>query len=295
MKILFVCPFFNNAHFMESIVKLLKKNIKNDEYKFICLNDAPDIDNGDENYLNIISILSENTNCYKEIYDECKFNNIEHIKIPQDIHIKERPNHGSQRHGELCNWFLRNIDSMYPNYKEYDFLCFYDADLFLVEETDFEKELNNYDFACPLIHFNHYPGLSIIVPQPSVFFINLNTVINFKELDFSIDYRWGNDMGSAVYNFWKNNPQCRRIRELGTFNGFQNQSFETESKTIKKIDDHYYDYWMNGSLVHLRWGWGGGAGEKQHRNKENLNKYLQKIKKVFKKYNIPIDFEKWLK
>ena len=54
MKILFVCPFFNNAHFMESIVKLLKKNIKNDEYKFICLNDAPDIDNGDENYLNII-------------------------------------------------------------------------------------------------------------------------------------------------------------------------------------------------------------------------------------------------
>ena len=40
--------------------------------------------------LNIISILSENTNCYKEIYDECKFNNIEHIKIPQDIHIKDR-------------------------------------------------------------------------------------------------------------------------------------------------------------------------------------------------------------
>tara|TARA_Y100000996_G_scaffold411202_1_gene394894 strand:- start:1725 stop:1937 length:213 start_codon:yes stop_codon:yes gene_type:complete len=38
------------------------------------LNDVPDIDNGEENYLNIISILSENTNCYKEIYDECKFN-----------------------------------------------------------------------------------------------------------------------------------------------------------------------------------------------------------------------------
>ena len=31
---------------MESIVKLLKKNIKKDQYTFICLNDAPDIDKG---------------------------------------------------------------------------------------------------------------------------------------------------------------------------------------------------------------------------------------------------------
>tara|TARA_Y100000389_G_scaffold136357_1_gene133903 strand:- start:4077 stop:4907 length:831 start_codon:yes stop_codon:yes gene_type:complete len=275
---------------METIVKSLEKYIKNDEYKFICLNDAPNIDEGEENYLNLVSILSQNTNCYKEIYDECIFNNVEHIKIPQNIHIKNRPNHGSQRHGELCNWFVRNIDSIYPYYKEYDFICFYDADLFLVEEVDFEKELKDCDFACPIIHFPN----NIIVPQPSIFFINLNTVSNFKDLDFSIDHRWGNDMGSAVFNFWVKNPQCRRIREIGTFMGFQNNAFEMESETIKQIDNHYYDYWMSGKFVHLRWGWGGGAGEAQHRNNDNFNKYLQKIKKVFKKYNIQMNFEKWL-
>lgn len=291
MKILFVCPFFNNAHFMESIVILLKKHIKNDEYTFICLNDAPNIDKGEENYMNIISILSQNTNCYKEIYEESKFNNLKHITIPQNIHIKNRPNHGSQRHGELCNWFVRNIDTIYPNYVEYDFLCFYDADLFLVKDIDFNEELKDFDFACPLI----YSYNNVIVPQPSVFFINLNTVKNFKELDFSIDRRWGNDMGSAIFNFWSENPNCKRIKEIGKFIGFQNNSFEKESDTIKQIDNHYYDYWMDGKLVHLRWGWGGGAGESKHRNNKNFNRYLQKIKKVFKKYNIPMNFEKWLK
>lgn len=289
MKILFICPFINNAHFMESIVTLLKKNIKNDEYTFICLNDAPNIDKGEENYLNLISILSENVNCYKEIYEESKFNNVIHITIPQNIHIKNRPNHGSQRHGELCNWFIRNIDTIYPNYKEYDFLCLYDADLFLVENIDFEKELKDVDFACPIIHFKKY-----YCPQPSIFFINMKTVLNFKELDFGISPKWGNDMGSAVYIFWKNNPNYK-IKEIGTFYGFQNSNSMTNSPTIKQIDGHYYDHWMGGKFVHLRWGWGGGAGEKQHRNHTNFTKYLIKINKIFKKYKIPMNYEKWLK
>mgnify|MGYP001429411186 CR=1 FL=1 len=290
MKILFICPFINNAHFMESILINFDKYIKNDDYKFLCLNDAPDIDNNEENYLHLISILSKNINCYKEIKDECLKNNVTHIKVPQNIHTKYRPNHGSQRHGELCNWFLQNIDKVYPSYSEYDFLCLYDADLFLVDSVDFNIELNNVDFSCPIIHFNN----GIKCPQPSIFFINLKNVKNFKELDFSIDNRWGNDMGSSIYNFWKKYPQYN-IKEIGKFNGFQNSAFEKESDTIKQIDGHYYDYWMNGKFVHLRWGWGGGAGETQQRNNDNLKKYIEKIKKVFVLYNIPIDFEKWLK
>ena len=107
---------------------------------------------------------------------------------------------------------------------------------------------------------------------------------------------WNTAGISGTYSFLK--KFWNLFHSTGKFNVSDNdpsmESLKTLHKTIKKIDDHYYDYWMNGSLVHLGWGWGGGAGEKRHRNEENFNKYLQKIKKVFKKYNIPMDFEKWL-
>ena len=287
MKILFMCPFINNAHFMKTIIDQLKKNVLNCEYTFLVLNDAFDINNGEEDYLNLISILSEETNCYKEILLESIKNNLFHIKIPQGIHIKDRPNHGSLRHAELCNWFIRNIDTIYPEYNNFDFLCLYDADLFLVKPTDFNIELYNVDFACPIVQTS-----SGIWPQPSVFFINLKTVYNFKELDFGFSGP-GKDMGANISIFWNKNKNYI-IKQIGIFYGFHNESFEKESSTIKQIDGHYYDLWLNESFVHLRWGWGGGVGLKQHRTKEKMTNYLNKISKIYKKYNIDFDLPSWM-
>jgi len=271
---------------MKTIIDQFKKNILNCEYTFLVLNDAFDIDNGEEDYLNLISMLSEEPNCYKEIYEESIKNNLFHIKIPQSIHIKNRPNHGSLRHSELCNWFIRNIDTIYPEYKYYDFLCLYDADLFLVKPTDFNIELSSTDFACPIVH-----SASGLWPQPSVFFINLKTVHNFKELDFGFDGA-GKDMGANISIFWKNNNYI--VKEIGTFNGFHNEAFEKESDTIKQINGHYYDLWLNGSFVHLRWGWGGGVGLKHTRTKEKITNYLNKINKIYTKYNIEFDLPSWI-
>jgi hypothetical protein len=287
MKILFMCPFINNTHFMKTIITQLRKNVLNCEYTFLVLNDAFNIDNGEEDYLNLISMLSEETNCYKEIYEESLKNNLFHITVPQNIHIKNRPNHGSLRHAELCNWFIRNIDLIYPEYKLFDFLCLYDADLFLVKPTDFNVELYNVDFACPLVHTS-----SGIWPQPSVFFINLKTVYNFKELDFGFDGP-NKDMGANISFFFNNNKNYF-IKEIGRFNGFHNEAFEKESDTIKQIDGHYYDLWLNGSFVHLRWGWGGGVGLKHTRTKEKITNYLDKISKIYTKYNIEFNLPSWI-
>ena len=121
----------------------------------------------------------------------------------------------------------------------------------------------------------------------------MNTVLNYKDLNFGIDYNVGNDMGSGIYNFWFNNRNYK-IKAIGRFDGFQNELFEMESETIKMIDGHYYDLWLDGSFVHLRWGWGGGAGEAQHRNVVNLKKYIMKMNKVLHKYNIAFNFTKWI-
>lgn len=55
MKILFVACYVDNLH-------------------FICLNDAPDIKNGEENFLKICDIISGDENCFDLIVDrENKF------------------------------------------------------------------------------------------------------------------------------------------------------------------------------------------------------------------------------
>lgn len=296
MKILFACPFINNAHFMKPVIMQLKKNLVDCKYDFIVLNDAPDIDNGDENYLGVISILNQNEKCYNEIFEESKNLDLKHIKIPQNVHIKDRPNHGSLRYGELLNWFLKNIDTLYSDIVDYDYLCIYDADLFLINKIDLQIELENCDFACPIIHLNvKYNGdVYTQVPQPSIFFINLKTVKNFRQLDFGINPNIMNDNGSMISFFWKNNPQYK-IKEIGTFDGFHNDSYNKEGKTIKQIDGHFYDSWFNDKFVHLRWGWGGGSGQKKNRNDKNLYNYIFKINKVFEKYYIDFDFNRWIK
>ena len=47
---------------MELVYDQLKKNVKNCNYELLILNDAPDIDNGDENYLNVPRGLPLDTN-----------------------------------------------------------------------------------------------------------------------------------------------------------------------------------------------------------------------------------------
>ena len=56
MKILFVCCYVDNSHWMTLTKKTLDKYLLDCSYEFICLNDAPDIKNGDENYLQICDI-----------------------------------------------------------------------------------------------------------------------------------------------------------------------------------------------------------------------------------------------
>lgn len=50
MNILFVCCYINNSHLMKYARKFLEKNLVNCNYEYICLNDAPDIENDEKNY-----------------------------------------------------------------------------------------------------------------------------------------------------------------------------------------------------------------------------------------------------
>lgn len=282
MKVLFVCCYVNNSHYIKYTKKYLDKYLINTSYDYICLNDAPDVKNGDENYLEICNMLTGEDNCYKLILNEAKKHNFIHIKIPQDIHIKNRLNHGGPRHIENFNYFNINIDKLYPSYNEYDYLCYIDSDCFLRKYCDLNIELNGFDIITPMIYIKN----NLKYPHTGLLFINLKTVVNFK------DIKWDNtlytDTGSSIALWLQTNKQYN-IKEIGSYDGYSTNNLIPNNHTILKLDipefnntDKDYqliDAWMDQKFYHFRGGSCFGIGSNIHREKRNfIKKYNLKLK-----------------
>lgn len=278
MKILFVACYVDNSHFINKMKETLDKNLLECSYDFVCLNDAPDIANGEENILGICDILSGDYNSYKIIKETAERNKFIHIKIPQDIHNdKTRPNHSSPRHIENLNWFNSNFDNLIPNKKDYDFICHIDSDALLYKPINLNIELNGFDMAGPFIYLNN----SYYYIHTGLFFINLKTVLNMNEISWN--NTMGTDTGSDIGNFILKNPQYN-IKKLGHYNGYDVNNNIANGHTIIKLDipeinDESYkliDIWFNYHFLHLRAGSCFGVGSNRHRNNERLNSYLIK-------------------
>lgn len=287
MKVLFVACYVDNSHFMNKMKETLDKNLLECTYDFVCLNDAPDIENGEENFLGICDILSGDYNSYKIIKEFAYINKFIHIKIPQHIHNdKTRPNHGSSRHIENLNWFNANFDSLIPNKKDYDFICHIDSDVLLSKPINLNVELNGYDMAGPFIYLNN----NVYYIHTGLFFINLNTVLNMNEIS------WNNtmntDTGSDICNFIFKNPHYN-IKKLGHYNGYDMNNNIANGHTILKlnipeINDETYkliDVWFNSHFLHFRAGSCFGVGSNIHRNNERFNIYLIKYNNFIKLFD----------
>ena len=279
MKILFVACYVDNSHFIKYMKESLDKNLLNCTYDFICLNDAPDIENGEENFLNICDILSGEPNSYRIIMETAIKHNFIHIKIPQDIHPIQRPNHSGPRHIENLNWFNQNISLLVPNYKDYDFLCHIDSDALLCKPLDLNIELSGYDMAGPFIYLNN----TFYYIHTGLFFINLKTVLNMNEIDWS--NTMGTDTGSNIGNFILQNPQYK-IKKIGHYDGYSANNLIPNDHTIFNLDlpgvnDLNYtliDVWFNQHFIHFRAGSCFGVGSKINRNNDRLTIYQLKYK-----------------
>lgn len=285
MKLLFVACYVNNSHYMNLMRKTLDKYLINTEYDFICLNDAPDILNGEENYLNICDIITGNNDCYNLIKKCAEDNKFIHIKIPVHIHDgdKRRVNHSSPRHIENLNWFNQNIDIIHPSYKSYDYICHIDCDAFLAKPIDLSKELDGFDMAGPFIYLN--PELYYI--HTGLFFINVKTVTNMKNIRW--DNTQGTDTGSDIAIFIKNNPHYK-IKKLGSYNGYSHNNGIINGHTIiglniPEIDNQPFkliDCWFDKHFYHFRAGSCFGVGCLRNRNNDRLFAYNKKMEAFIK-------------
>ena len=284
MKILFVACYVDNSHFIDVMRENLNKYLLNCTYDFVCLNDAPDIKNNEENVLKICDIFSGMENSFDLIFERAMSNNFIHIKIPQNIHEdNKRLNHGGPRHIENLNWFNSNIKTLIPNYKEYDFLCHIDSDCIIRSEIDLNTELNGYDIAGPFIYV--YSNFYYI--HTGLFFINLKTVLNMYEIRW--DNTMGSDTGSDIGNFIVKNPQYK-IKKLGHYDGYSKNNNIINNHTIISldiidIDDNVYkliDTWFDYRFIHFRTGSCFGVGTYRHRSNERINLYRIKYEAFLK-------------
>lgn len=286
MKVLFVSCYVNNPQYIPLTKTCLDKYLIDTGYTFICLNDAPAPE--EENYINICDILTGEKNCYEKIKDTCEKSGFFHVKIPQSIHIKQRANHCSARHAENLTWFNSNIDSLFPSYKNYDYLCYIDSDAFFAKPIDLEKELESYDLAGPIILINNTETPFHYI-HTGLFFINLKTVSNFKELNWQNTMK--TDTGSDIANFLKKNPNYT-IKQLGLYHEYGGSHYYTENGstiiplTIPDIVDNdsykLIDSWFDGHVYHFRGGSCFGVGSLQHRNKDRLFLYSKKMEAFMK-------------
>lgn len=285
MKVLFVSCYVNNPQYIPLTKSCLDKYLIDTEYTFICLNDAPA---RHEDYLDICNMLTGEKNCYEQIKNVCEENNFIHIKIPQSIHTKHRANHSSARHAENLTWFNSNIDSFFPFYDEYDYLCYIDSDAFLAKPINLKKELDSYDLAGPIIHIRNVEHPFYYI-HTGLFFINLKSVHNFKELNWENTMK--TDTGSDIANFLKKNPNYK-IKQLGIYNEYGGVHYNTENgSTIISLDipdipdNHSYtliDAWFDEHFYHFRGGSCFGIGSLQHRNKDRLFLYSKKMEAFMK-------------
>ena len=167
-------------------------------------------------------------------------------------------------------------------------MCFTDSDAFFVKPVDLSIELSDIDLAGPLI----YKDANTFYPHTGLYFINLRTVLNFREMNWTSIFL---DTGSGLWNFIKNNRHYR-IKKLGYYDGYDGYVLNIENgHTIKKMKEHFIDTWMDECVIHIRAGSCFGSGSNCLKNdntrKEWRQKYIQKLNDVFKYYNISFSFK----
>ena len=282
-KILFVSCYVNNTHWMNLTKKTLDKCLIDCSYSFICLNDAPDISSGERNYLKICDSITGLEDCYDKIVINAKKNDFIHIKIPQEIHVENRPNQGGPRHIENLNWFNQNIDILFPSYKSYDYICHIDSDAFLMKPIHLMKELAECDLAGPFIYLN----ASQYYIHTGLFFINVKTVLNMKDIRW--DDTMGTDTGSDITNFIHRNPQYK-IKKLGHYAGYSVNNHIPNGHTIIPLDMpndidicmRLVDSWFDKHFIHFRAGSCFGVGSNRHRNHDQLHTFNLKYEAFMK-------------
>ena len=133
MKVLFVCPYYNNSHFIPIQIRSFEKYLKGCDWKILVVDDSkPDT-------MNLL------TNELENVEEECKkyADKVIYHKYP----LKHAIDTGLERHRAVLTYIFNYIPLEYKD--EFDYLASFDADMCFIKEFDAHKELEGYDIIGP--------------------------------------------------------------------------------------------------------------------------------------------------
>jgi hypothetical protein len=229
MNILFVSPYFNNSHFIEIQVASFKKYLKNCTWTLLIIDDST------SNTKNTL------TNKLENIKDECdKHECVMYTKFPQNQHSSKT--NGYIRHREILTYMMTHV---YTNYRQqYDYMASFDADMCFIQDFDTEKELTGYDILGPkriqwlgnIQCDSKYPIFDYLFVH--CMFINMNTVINFNEINMDSIPNTTCDSGSMIIKFLMENNYNVKYWE-----------FSTGSEIVD--EPYYFEFFHNNKIIHF--------------------------------------------
>jgi hypothetical protein len=229
MNLLFVCPYYNNSHFIKIQIYSLRKYLINCNWKLLIIDDSKD------NTINLITNKKEN------IFEECiKFpDEIIYHKFLQNLHSS---NNTTIRHCTILNYIIQKLSVNYKN--DFDYLVLFDADMCFINIFDPIIEISNYDIIGP----KRTQWLSNIqISESPIFhffwvhccFFNLKTITNIQEINFNQIPNTTTDTGSMMLEFLYNNPQYK-LKYL---------NFSSGNEYIKELN--YFEFFHNNNIIHF--------------------------------------------
>lgn len=245
MKVKIFTSVVNRPDFVEIQDKLFKKFLKND-YEFCIIDD---------------SIISDVTEQFKNI---CEKRNIEYYKKPQNTDNMNP----AQACAAAVQWTYDNL--IKENCKN-DLVCFFDSDMFLIDDFDIEEYLSD-----AIISGLPQKRGSVNYMWNGIMFFNMPKIHQINtEIDFSDGYVEGQltDVGGHTYYYFEKNHVT--MKETDVQYPTHYDDIELQNDQVTK--GYNFELHLNGKFLHYR------AATNWHSNWKGSEDPLINKTKIFNK------------
>lgn len=234
INILFVCPYYNNSHFLPIQINSFKKYLKNCNWKILVIDDST------ESTVNIY------TNQKEDIHKACLENSdyVIYLKYP----LPHSSTNAFIKHQEILNYMFKVVPSHFS--RTFSYMASFDADMCFIKEYDVFNELYGYDIIGP----KRIQSLGNIQLDPKfplftfIFvhcaFFNIKTITNIDTIKMGCIPNTTTDTGAMMVEFMYNNPKYT-IKYLEFTSG---QEGLDSFNLFEFYNDNTFIHYLSGSM-----------------------------------------------
>jgi len=293
MKVIIASAHCTKVDLIEYQFKSIKKFIKDLDYSYYIFNDAEDCKSLN-NFCNI--------NAARNIEDKCKEMNINHVRIPQELHKNRRlifPNcdQDNVSNNHVCCRAALSVQYIYNYFKnENVILLILESDMFFIKDICLENCIGD-----KLVVFHPQSRNNIEYMWIGILLMNLSKMKNKDNLFFDTGRVEGvsTDSGGYSYHYLKNLEKnlikYAEQASLDEINSINKSKFSSDFyKTLEKINNFhdgkgiFSECYLDYSVFHIR-----GFGSNWDYTNSHFLKYIEEKGIKYNKTNFEEKSNLW--